>query len=358
MNERAAWSLIVRGTLFVLLVAALAWWAWTVRHVFVLLTVSLILAIGLLPLLDAITGVNPPRQRFRLPRPAALGIVYLGLFLLLILFVMVLIPPLITQLEELVDELPGYAENMRAWLADLAVVFPMLSDLEERLNSLSQTPEQLLGQAFGQASTLLRFAMRLVDVIISFLFVLVITFYMTVDGKTLRSGALRLVPVEHHGLATDVMERVKERLGGWLLGQAALSAIIGTASFVGLSLLGVPYAMLLAVIAAVGEVIPMVGPWAAAVPAVLVALTVSPLTAVLTAVLYLMIQQLENNLIVPMVMRKAVDLPPVLVMAALLMGAEMLGVIGAILALPVAASIAVVVNELLALRDRQQHVEE
>ena len=115
-----------------------------------------------------------------------------------------------------------------------------------------------------------------------------------------------------------------------------------------------PYALLLAVVAAVGELIPVVGPIIAAIPGVTVALFVSPVRALMAVALYILIQQLENNLVVPMVMRRAINLPPVVIMASLLMGSEVLGVIGAILSLPVAAAISVLVDSLIDLRDRRK----
>lgn len=354
LSEQVVWRLIVRTILFALLVAALAWFAWTVRSILILLIVAIILATGLIPVLDAITGTNPPRSRLRLPRPAALLIVYLGLFLILDLIIAGIIPPLVGEVNELATNAPRYLESARQSINSLAQTYPFLEGLDQRITTALEQSATGFGNVFGQASSLLGVALRVVDVLITFVLLLVLTFYLIVDGRSLRDGVLRLIPAENRPLMRDVFDHAKVKLGGWLVGQAALSAIIGTTTFVGLTILGVPYAILLAVIAAIGELIPMVGPWLSAVPAVAVALVVSPWLALLTALLYLLIQQLENNLIVPMVMRRAVDLSPVIVMSALLMGGEMLGVIGAILALPVAATLSVFVSELLALRDGQE----
>lgn len=353
MTERQVWRMIVRAVLFLFVVGAVAWFAWTVRSVLVLLLVAVILAAGLSPILDAITGVNPPRRRYRLPRSLAVLLVYLALFLLFDLIVAVIIPPLIGQIEDLVQAFPAYVSAARDTLNALAVSYPFLQGLDQRLTSALEQWLAGLGGISSQALGVLRLALGLANALLSFFLLLVLTFYIIVDGRSLRDGIMRLLPPENRPLMEGVVDRAKVKVGGWLIGQLLLSAIIGSMTFLGLTILGVPYALLLAVVAAIGELIPMLGPIIAAVPAVIVALFISPVLAILTALLYLLIQQLENNVVVPQVMRRAVDLPPVVVIVALLMGSEVLGVVGAILALPVAASLSVFVSELLALRDRQ-----
>ncbi len=351
MNQQQTWQLIVRTVLLVLVVGAIAWFAWTVRSVLVLLLVAIILATGLSPVLDFIAGEYPPRRVLRLPRALAILIVYLALVAGLVLIVVVIIPPLIDQTEALVERLPTYIGYAREAFNGLAVAYPFLQGLDQRIIEGIEGSLGGLGGLASQASTVLRFALGVANALLTLLLLLVLTFYLVVDGDTLRRGALRLLPAETRPLADHVIARARVRIGAWLVGQLLLSLIIGSATFVGLLVLGVPFALLLAVVAAVGELIPMLGPILAAVPAVIVATFKSPLLGLLTVGLYILIQQLENHIVVPQVMRRAVDLPPVIVIVALLMGSEVLGVVGAILALPVAAALSVFVSELLALRD-------
>ncbi len=135
-------------------------------------------------------------------------------------------------------------------------------------------------------------------------------------------------------------------MGGWLIGQVELSLVIGVVVYLGLTVLGVQGALLLAVVAAVGEAIPIVGPVLSAIPAVIVALTQSPLLALATAIMYLVVQQLENNLLVPKIMERAVAIHPLAVIIALIIGGELLGIGGALVAVPVAAALAVILDEL------------
>ena len=140
------------------------------------------------------------------------------------------------------------------------------------------------------------------------------------------------------------------RLGGWVSGQILLCVIIGSISWVGLTLIGVPYAVVLALIAGIMEAVPNIGPIIAAVPAVIIAALYSPWQALLVAILYIVIQQLENYIIVPRVMSRAVELHPLAVLLALMVGGELMGVLGAVLAVPVTAAISVIVDEIRAER--------
>src|SRR5262249_43045766 len=134
------------------------------------------------------------------------------------------------------------------------------------------------------------------------LLTLLITFYLVVDGMRIRDYLLSFLPAGRVAQARRVTDGIGERMGGWLLGQVALSASIGLASFVALVLIGVDNALLLAVVAAVAELIPIIGPWIAAVPAVAVAFAQQPLKALLTVIAYVIIQQLESNLLAPRIM--------------------------------------------------------
>jgi predicted PurR-regulated permease PerM len=160
------------------------------------------------------------------------------------------------------------------------------------------------------------------------------------------------LPESRQVQACRVAEHIGQRLGGWVRGQLLLSAIIGTMTLVGLTIIGVPYAVLLSLVAAIGEAVPMIGPIVSAVPAIIIAFFVSPVQGFLTLGLYIVIQQLENNLVVPKVMGRAVSLHPVAVMLALLAGSELMGVTGAILAVPVTAALSVIVDEV-----RSQRIE-
>ena len=144
--------------------------------------------------------------------------------------------------------------------------------------------------------------------------------------------------------------QIEEKLGGWFRGQLFLSLVIGVLSFIGLSILGISYALPLAVIAGVMEVIPVIGPIISAIPPILIALTISPILGLGVAIMYFVIQQLENHLLVPQVMKRAVGLNPLVVILTIAVGSRLLGFAGALLAVPIAVVIQIVATEIIEAR--------
>ena len=146
--------------------------------------------------------------------------------------------------------------------------------------------------------------------------------------------------------------KVEERLGAWVRGQVTLAFTIGLSTFFGLTLLGIPYTFPLAILAGLLEIVPIIGPIIAAIPAILVAFTISPLLALATAALYFIIQQVEANLVVPLVMRKAVGLPPLVTIIGLMIGGKLGGIGGAILAIPIFVTLETIIKEYFALKSK------
>jgi len=163
-----------------------------------------------------------------------------------------------------------------------------------------------------------------------------------------------LFPSDNRPRVKEAARKISTKVSAWLNGQLILAGTIGASAAVGLYLLGVPYFYVLALTAAFGEMIPVVGPILAAVPAVLIALTVSPKTALFVMIFFIVQQQVENHLLVPKVMERQVGVTAVTVIVALLIGGALLGITGAILAVPSAAILQVLVQELLDERDRVQ----
>jgi predicted PurR-regulated permease PerM len=175
--------------------------------------------------------------------------------------------------------------------------------------------------------------------------VLFLPFYLLLESSSLHGWLLQLVKPESQPRIDRVLRSVTIKVGAWLGGQALLCVIIGTASTIAFGLMGVPFFYVLGLLAAVGEMIPVVGPILAAVPAILLALTVSPQLAA-GVLLYSWIQQfIENNVLVPRIMESQVGVSPVTIVAALLIGSSLLGFVGAILAVPTAAIVQVLIRE-------------
>ena len=181
--------------------------------------------------------------------------------------------------------------------------------------------------------------------VISFFLVLVITFYFTVEEEGLKNFLKSVSPSRMHPYLFRLITRIQHKLGLWLKGQLILSLIIFGLVFIGLSIIGVEYALLLAFVAGVFEIIPFLGPTLAAIPAAFFGFTQSPVLGLLVIALYVLIQQLENHVIVPKVMSKSVGLNPLIVIVAFLVGAKIGGFIGVLLAVPVATAISVFLSD-------------
>lgn len=181
---------------------------------------------------------------------------------------------------------------------------------------------------------------------ISFVSVIIVSLYMLLDRGKIEHFATSFFG-SHKNQSEHILVKIEEKLGAWLRGQAVLSLVIGLSVYIGLWLLGIEYALPLAIIAALFEVVPVIGPIVSAIPAILIALTISPVLAAGVAGLYLLIQQLEGHLVVPQVMKRAVGLNPLLVILAISIGSRLLGIGGALLAVPIAAVIQIVAEEIL-----------
>ncbi|HZS03160.1 MAG TPA: AI-2E family transporter, partial [Chloroflexota bacterium] len=279
------------------------------------------------------------------PRGLAVLLIYLTLILLLVGLGVLVVPAMIDEVEQLALNAPQYSDLVLDRLRELREQYSFLPPLDEQLAEQLRGLTGQIGLIAAQALTVARVALSIFSGLLNAVLVLILTLYFVVFGQTIRAYLLSFVPPGRRPRLVEMTDRMGRRMGGWLLGQIVLSMSIGVVSYVGLSVLGVRYAIFLAVVAAIGEAIPNFGPILSTIPAVLVALTQSPLLALATLALYFGIQQLENNLLVPKIMERAVELHPFATILALLVGVELMGVIGAILSVPVTAALAVALDE-------------
>ena len=345
----AIWGAAWRTVALVVAIVAGVWLAVALQAIVVQVLLATIIAAGMTPLVDRVASPEDarPRRGWRPPRAIAVLAIYAAMLGLLVLVITIVVPPAARDVRDLVPRLPGIG---REWVTSTIAVLetvPLLAGVDIA-QSLGQLVDQLLQQVanlVGQALKVVQFAVSFLTTALDSVFVLILALYLTADARRIRSWAIGFVPPAQRLRASRIAGHVGTRLGGWLRGQLLLSAIIGVVVLVGLLALGVPYAVLLALVAAVGEAIPMVGPILSAIPAVLVGLTQSPTTGLLVLALYVVVQQLENHLIVPQVMERAVEIHPLAIMLALLAGSQLMGITGAILSVPVAAAVAVILDE-------------
>jgi predicted PurR-regulated permease PerM len=331
-----AWTLAMTA-----FAVALAWVVFLARGVLLLVYVSVLLAIGFGPIVRAIERKRSRARR--VPRWLAILVVYLVIVGVLTVTGFLVIPPLIEQAQELSTRLPDLIDKAQAFLIRQGVISHSIT-LEEAVRSAPGTP----GTAVGKV------AMAVTHVftgVLAFITVLILTFYLLIDSQVLFAGFARLFPREQRLRVVEASNKISSKISAWLSGQLILAGTIGTTAAIGLYLLGVPYFYVLALVAAVGEVVPIVGPILSSIPAILVGLSVSPQTALFVAIFWIIQQQVENHLLVPKVMERQVGVSPVVVIVALLVGGSVLGIVGAILAVPTAAILQVILEEILEERD-------
>ncbi|MFW0837870.1 MAG: AI-2E family transporter [Candidatus Komeilibacteria bacterium] len=313
-----------------------------VREAVALIFIALILASALDPLVDWL-------RKFKIPRGLGIIIIYLVLFAIISGVIILIIPPITSELKLIANDFPAYYEKVISGFNYLTTNRSEMEVADQIQGSLDSITSNLSRAASGAFSTL----MDIFGGIISFFLVLVITFYFTVEEEGMKRFVRSISPAHYQPYLMQLMARIQRRLGYWLRGQLILSLIIFILTFIGLTLLGVEYALLLALLAGVFEVIPYLGPFLGAVPAVFLAFAQSPVKAMLVAILYVIVQQLENNVIVPKVMSKSVGINPLVVIIVLLIGGKLGGVVGMVLAVPVATAISVFLEDFMDRRIKQ-----
>jgi predicted PurR-regulated permease PerM len=320
------------------LTIAISWGLFLVRGSVLLIYMSALVAIGLSPLVGIMERWHMPRTK-GMPRWLAILIIYLVFLGVLVGLAVLVIPPLVSQAREMWSALPRMLSDGQQWLIDRGLLNREFTFRE----AVEQAPVGSGGDAVG---TVVNAIWGLMGGLFGFITILILSFYLLVDAENIVRTFVRLFPKPERGRVEEACRRVSTKVSAWLGGQLFLAAVIGGSAAIGLFLMGVPYFYVLALIAGIGEMIPIVGPLVAAVPAVAVAFTVSPTLALGVAVFFLLQQQIENHVLVPKVMERQVGVSAVVVIVALLIGGSLLGVVGAILAVPTAAILQVLFEEL------------
>jgi predicted PurR-regulated permease PerM len=321
-----------RATLTVVAVLALLAAAWSVRNILLLVLVATVLAVGLDPQVRWL-------QRRRLSRAWAVAIIGLLGVGFLALFAWLVIPQAVRQAQELARDFPTYLDRLRTSTGTLGTMEAKYH-LSERLQ---QASSRLPDLAIGKIPSITAGAG---SVIVNTLTVVVLTIYFLLGLERGHSAGQRIVAGEHADRNSRILDESLERIGGYVSGNIFISIIAGTLAFLVLEILGVPFAAALAVWVAIADLIPGVGAMLGAVVCVIVALFSSVGDGIAVAVYFIVYQRVENYLILPRVMTKAIDLSAPAVIITLLIGSSLAGLAGALIALPIAAALKVVVREL------------
>lgn len=303
----------------VVLIGLAIWFLATISQVLIIVFVALVLAAAIDPWITRL-------ERMGMARGWAMTIIFVSAMALLSLIVILFVPLVVDQLGKFTQAFPKLYERVFSLYQnnqDSVALDTIQKGLQNLNSALSDVTKGVFSSVFGFFGGL-----------VSVISVLVLTFYLTLEEKGMKRIAVDLAPAKYRPYLIQLFNRVEDRLGDWLRGQIILGLIIGSLTLIGLLVFKVEFAVVLALIAGVTELIPIIGPFIGAIPAVIVAFSQDPILALIVMGLYVVIQQLENNLIVPRVMSKATGLNPVIVIVSILVGGKVAGITGVILAVP------------------------
>ncbi|MFB9882127.1 AI-2E family transporter [Planobispora siamensis] len=321
-----------------------AWWlvqaVVSAGSVIILIVVSLFLAVGLNPAVEAL-------QRRNLSRLLAITVVFLGVISVFVAFGLAVVPPLTTQSTEFVGNVPQYVQELQN--------SPVIRDLDQRFQILEKLQQYVVSGDFGTQmfGGVLGLGTVLLGAVFNSLTVLVLTLYFLGSINSIKEMGYRLVPRSRRTRARLLGNEIIQRIGGYVAGNLIVSLIAGVTTFLFLSIMKVPYAMALAMIVALTDLIPLVGAFIGAGVASIVGFFVSPTVGIVCIVFFTLYQQVENYVIVPKVMKSSVDVAPLATIVAALLGGALLGVVGALLAIPIAAAIQLIVREVVVPRQER-----
>ena len=313
-------------------------------QVFTLLAVSLFLALGL----DPVVRFLQRRGMRRSWAIATVFVVVIGLFAALI---WLLLPPLATQAGDLANNAPNYVQSLlrNRQVRELDQHYHVVTKLQQRLQS-ELSSGTLVSSAFGGV---LGAGKAAISGAFSAFTVLVLTLYFTASLPTVKEVCYKAVPASRRERVRTLSEEITRRVGGYVIGQVGVASINALLTYILLRALGLPYAEALAVLVGLLGLIPMVGATLGAVVIVLVALFSSVSTAVIALIYYVIYQQVENYLIAPRIMKRTVSVPGAVTVIAALAGGTLLGVVGALMAIPTAAGLMLIYEEVLVPRQAQ-----
>lgn len=309
---------IAVGVLLVLL--------YLIKEVVLLIFISLMLALALAPIVGYLV-------KKKVPRGVAVLIIYLVIIALFGVIGAVAIPPVINQTTKLTASLPKIIESIGN--------IPFLNKLSVDLNNF------IAEKFLGASGNVLKVTVGAFSGILSVFSLMVITAYLLLDFDNVRDSLLYFIPQKPRKETEKVIKEIEFKLGSWLRGEFFLMCIVGFATYILLSILGIDYAAPLALIAGLLEVVPIIGPIISAVPGVIVGFSISPAMGFGTLAVYILVQQLENNFIVPKVMQKAIGFNPLITLVALLIGGRLFGVLGALLSVPITLIISIVIRHVV-----------
>jgi predicted PurR-regulated permease PerM len=325
--------LTTAGVLLALAVAVLV--VWVARHALTWVLISLFLAMALNPAVEALQHHGLGR------RGAAVATIYLFAVALVAGITALLVPPLVDQIGQLADAAPGYVNDFTHGRGPLGF-------LETKYHLSNRVRDAVQGQGggiSGGAGTVLSIGRGIVTGIVGVVTIIFLTLFMLLEGPSWTERIYTLVPLRAQPRWRRVGREIYRTVGGYVSGNLLISVIAGTSTTLLLLALGVPFALALGLVVAVLDLIPLAGATLAAIIVALAGFAQSPTDGIVVLAFFIVYQQLENHLLQPLVYGRTVQLSPLAVLISILIGAEVAGVLGALMAIPVAGSIQVVLGD-------------
>lgn len=308
-----------------LLLVVLGWFLIQIKEILIVFFISYILMAALAPYVQFL-------KRRRIPTPVSAGIVYLIALAVIVLLVVPIIPFFSSQILSLIGSFPSYLDGVLKFLKINISAAHLEDFLTAQLNTIG-------ANAFAVTGAIL-------SSVFSLFLIFVVSFYLMLDHARIKKELTVIFPKKEKERVMEIVDQVEEKLGAWFRGQLVLCFFIGLLTWIALSIIDFPFALPLAILAGMLEIVPTIGPILSAVPAVIVALSISPGVTLIIILIYILIQTLENNVLVPKVMQRAVGLNPILIILAITIGAKLLGIMGALLSIPFVSMIIIIIKNM------------
>ncbi len=350
MNEEPKISPAQIAYRTVLLAAGLLLFGLLFRQLVTLLLAILVTIVVAIPLAAAATWLS---ERYRIPRPAGALLTLLGSIGLLVLVIYLLIPPFVDQTNEFVDDVPAIVKNLEEVYADVTgqSTGEVGDKVQRFFERYTDDPDRLIGP-------LTSIGLNVAGILGALVLILITAYYMAIRPEPLVNGLVRLAPPPRREHVKHVLARIRQSWIGWMQGVAIDMFVTGVMLYVALTLVGLDFAIFFAVLSALLVVVPYFGAIAGAIPPTLFALTDSPGKAVLVLGAYVLVQQLESNVTIPIIMAQRVRLHPAVIAIGVVVVGQLFGFVGLFVAVPILSLIIIAVEEFWVIPVEEGHAEE
>ncbi len=329
MNKKHLIDISIWTIIKVVLVFLGLFFLWFIRDIILLLLITWVLVTILHPTVERL-------KRNGVPRILGTTLVYILLFAILATIISLISPSLIQQTEQLLIRWPYYIDNF-------SPIYDSFRDYVANMGLNTQTTSEILTPLTG---SVYGFTLNFISGLVSAIIVLVISFYVLIEEDAIKTFWVSLFPTDKKHQVIEILNKITKSWGAWIRGRLILSLIIGILTYIGLLILNIPYALTLAFIVALLDFIPYVGPILAVIPILILAFVANGWLSAILAVTYVfLMEQLEAIVFAPKIMQKTVGISPVTVIVSVLIGAKIFGIIGIILAIPIAAVVVIIFDE-------------